>query len=95
MLLRMKEQNNLYEIVDIEGMTSRRIKNIRKLYGLSQVSFSDLVCVEYNTFRSWEGGYRYPSSPGIAILLIAEHCPKTFLKNRSKIIDKIKKKYRK
>ena len=77
------------ELLKLEIMTPKRIKAIRRIYGLTQVAFSDLLRVKFNTYRSWEGGYKYPSSPSCALLYIAENNPKTFLENRKSIINKI------
>lgn len=52
-----------------------------------------MIIFKNNTYRSWEGGYRFPSSPGLAILLIAENYPEVFLKNRDDIFKKITKLY--
>lgn len=72
-------------------MTSCRIKAIRKSFGLTQVSFSNFIMVGYETYRSWEEGRRFPSSPGYAILVIAEKFPEVFTKNRQDIIKELKK----
>ena len=71
-------------------MTPTRIKAIRKSYQMTQVNFSDLIMVNYETYRSWEEGRRFPSSPGYAILSIAEKYPKIFMQNRLELINKIK-----
>ena len=68
-----------------EKMPPKRIKDIRKIFGLTQVKFSELIGVNYDTLRSWEGGYRFPSSPGYALLLIAERSPEAFLKSRDRV----------
>jgi DNA-binding transcriptional regulator YiaG len=81
------------DLLKLEIMTPKRIKAIRKLYGLTQVAFSDLLRVKYNTYRSWEGGYKYPSSPACALLYVAEKCPKTFLENKDSIISLVNKNY--
>ena len=70
-------------------LTAQRIKDIRKSYGLSQTKFSDLIMVKFETYRKWEYDYYQPSSPGKAILLIAEKHPDIFLKYRAQIIKKI------
>jgi DNA-binding transcriptional regulator YiaG len=71
-------------------MTLDRIKAIRKLYGATQSSFAELIMVNYETYRKWEQGKRFPSSPGYAILCIAESYPKVFLKNWRKIGEQVK-----
>ena len=72
-----------------KDMTPERIREIRRLYKVTQKSFADLITVNYETYRSWEEGRRYCSSPGYAILTIAESYPDIFLKNRNKILEKI------
>jgi len=79
----------------LEGidMSPKRIRAIRALYGLRRQPFADLIKVKFNTYRSWEDGYRFPSSPGLAILLVAEKNPDVFLKNKDEIIKEINKIY--
>ena len=72
-------------------MPPKRIKAIRESYKMTQVNFSDLIMVNYETYRSWEEARRFPSSPGAAILFIAEKHPKIFLDNRKEILNKLKK----
>lgn len=67
-------------------LTPNRIRSIRKYFKLTQVAFSDFLMVGYETYRSWEEGRRYPSSPGYTILMIAEKYPDVFVKNREEII---------
>lgn len=74
---------------DTRNMRPERIRKIRGFYKVTQKSFADLIMVNYETYRSWEEGRRYCSSPGYAILSIAEQYPNIFLKHRSKIISKI------
>ena len=83
----MLKQNKrpLFLNENIKIMTPSKIKEIRKQYGVTQVAFADLIEVKFETYRSWEEGRRYPSSPGYAILCIAERHPQIILKNRNKI----------
>ena len=74
-------------------LSSTEIKLIRQSFGMTQVDFSDLLGVKYNAYRSWEGGYRYPSSPALALLHVARKYPKVFLKNREELIKFIKKNF--
>ncbi|MDF2964730.1 MAG: transcriptional regulator [Rickettsiaceae bacterium] len=78
-----------------EKMTPQRIKDIRKSFGLTQVRFSELLGLNYDTLRSWEGGYRYPSSPGYALLLIAEKSPQAIIKYREHILSYVKSNFSK
>jgi DNA-binding transcriptional regulator YiaG len=70
-------------------MNPTGIKQIRQRYGMTQVKFAALLSLSYDTLRSWEGGYRFPSSPGYALLLIAEKSPETFVKNRKQILKTV------
>ncbi|WPY01892.1 XRE-type DNA-binding domain protein (plasmid) [Candidatus Trichorickettsia mobilis] len=72
-------------------MTPDRIKAIRKSFNLTQVAFSNFIMVGYETYRSWEEGRRFPSSPGYAVLVIAEQSPEAFIKNRKDVIKDLKK----
>src|SRR5690349_3751951 len=73
-----------------ELMTPERIKRIRKYFKLTQLAFSDFIMINYETYKSWEVGRRIPSSPGYAILVIAEKYPEIFIQNRSNIINELK-----
>jgi DNA-binding transcriptional regulator YiaG len=77
--------------VNKSEMTPDRIKAIRKSFNLTQISFSNFIMVGYETYRSWEEGRRFPSSPGYAILVIAEKFPEVFIKNRTDVIKELKK----
>ena len=87
--LSAKDLSNIGE----ELITPQIIKNIRKNYNLTQDAFSDLLGVKYNTYRSWEGGYKNPSSPAIALLQIAKKFPKIFLQNRKEILNFVRNNY--
>lgn len=75
-----------------EQMDPARIKSIRKYFRLTQLAFSDFIMVNYETYKSWEIGRRKPSSPGYAILTIAEKHPEVFSKHRQNIIQDINNK---
>jgi DNA-binding transcriptional regulator YiaG len=81
------------EIFALNTMTPHRVKSIRLSFGLTQVEFADLLNIKYNTLRSWEGGYKRPSSPGCALLQFAEEYPDIFIENREKIIKEINNRY--
>jgi DNA-binding transcriptional regulator YiaG len=72
-----------------ERMEPLRIKSIRKFYKLTQLAFSDFIMINYETYKSWELGRREPSTPGYAILTIAEKYPEIFLEHRKKILNDI------
>jgi len=73
-----------------QKMTPKRIKDIRKIYGLTQVAFADYIGISYDTYRGWEIGHRNPSGPATALLYIAETQPEAFKKNRKIILENIK-----
>ncbi len=81
--------SNLYP----ERLSSDEIKSIRKSFGVTQTNFADLLGVKYNTYRSWEGGYKSPSSPALALLHIARKYPKVFIKSREELIKFVKSHY--
>lgn len=75
----------------LNGMTAERIKSIRKAYSLTQLAFADLLGVKFETYASWEKGRRFLSSPGCAVLAIAEKYPNVFLKKRKDIVKRLKR----
>ena len=77
-----------------KNLNPSRIKAIRKKYGMTQAAFADLLGVIYKTYCSWELGVRKPSSPGYALLQIAEQHPKVFLNKRKEIIEGVMKYFR-
>lgn len=78
----MKKNFRLDQLLSIDfnqsDLTPKRIKDIRKIYKATQAAFADLIMVNYETYRSWEEGRRFPSSPGCSILSIAEQYPDIF-----------------
>ena len=64
----MKRNFNLDKLLSFDfnqsDLTPKRIKDIRKIYKVTQVAFAELIMVSYETYRSWEEGRRVPSSPG-------------------------------
>jgi DNA-binding transcriptional regulator YiaG len=78
-----------YDIYAQRNMTPKRIKAIRRSYALTQVKFSELLGINYETLRKWEKGERYPSSPGCALLVIAEASPEEFIRNKAKFLKEI------
>ena len=87
----IKELLKKYNTSNHLNLSAQRIKDIRKAYGLSQTKFSNLIMVKFETYRKWEYNYYPPSSPGKAILLIAEQYPDIFLKYRAQILKEISK----
>ena len=78
-------------LLRLAPMPSQKIKSIRTKYNMTQMRFSELMGVKFETYRSWEKGVRSPSSPGYALLNIADKHPEIFLENRKEIISGIMK----
>lgn len=70
-------------------LSPKEIREVRKLYRLTQVNFAKLLHISYHTYKNWEIGHRLPSSPAMALLYIARNYPEVFLKNREKILSEI------
>lgn len=67
-------------------MSPERIKQIRVLYRSTQVEFAELLGVSYHTYKNWEIGHRFPSSPAAALLYVAENNPRVFLTKREECL---------
>lgn len=52
------------------------VRAIRGNIGLSQIDFSQLVCISVKTLRNWEQGRRSPQGPALALLTILKNDPK-------------------
>ena len=61
----------------------------KKVYGMTQVEFSELLGVISSTYISWEQGRYVPSSPSQALLHIATYHKEVFLKNRAQLLEKV------
>jgi putative transcriptional regulator len=57
-----------------------QVKEIRKLTGLSQAKFAQLVDVKLGTLRNWEQGRREPTGPAQALMRVIRHDPQAVLK---------------
>jgi putative transcriptional regulator len=75
------------EIVRSERVPARettidavQVKEIRKLTGLSQAKFAQLVDVKLGTLRNWEQGRREPTGPAQALMRVIRHDPQAVLK---------------
>jgi len=65
-------------------MTPARIKSIRRIYNLTQVTFAQVLNVSFHTYKNWEIGHRHPCTAAVALLMLAEKNPKLFLKKQLK-----------
>lgn len=85
--------NNLdYSLFMLKGVINKRkIKEIRKKYGMTQADFADLIEVPHSTYTSWERGVRNPSSPACSLLQIVDKYPSVFLESRREIIEGVMK----
>ena len=70
-------------------LSPKEIREVRKLYQLTQVNFAKLLHISYHTYKNWEIGHRVPSSPAMALLYIARDHQELFLKERDKILSEI------
>jgi|GEM_PF-4435115 len=71
------------ELLDqAKEMSPKRSKSIRASYGLTQVAFSILLDISYDTYRNWEIGHRNPCTSAVSLLTLAEQNPKVFLKQQ-------------
>lgn len=57
-----------------------QVKEIRKLTGLSQAKFAQLVDVRLGTLRNWEQGRREPTGPAKALMRVIRHDPQAVVK---------------
>lgn len=57
-----------------------QVREIRKLTGLSQAKFAQLVDVRLGTLRNWEQGRREPTGPAQALMRVIRHDPQAVLK---------------
>lgn len=57
-----------------------QVKEIRKLTGLSQAKFAQLVDVRLGTLRNWEQGRREPTGPAQALMRVIRHDPQAVIK---------------
>jgi DNA-binding transcriptional regulator YiaG len=51
------------------------VRSVRRLTGLSQAKFSELLGIELSTLRNWEQGRRAPTGPGRALLRAIRNDP--------------------
>ncbi|KRG71607.1 NadS family protein [Pseudoxanthomonas dokdonensis] len=56
------------------------VRAIRKLTGLSQQKFANIIHVEVSTLRNWEQGRRDPTGPARALLRVIKNNPKEALR---------------
>jgi putative transcriptional regulator len=56
------------------------VKAIRRLTGLSQAKFAELLAIELSTLRNWEQGRRHPTGPARALLRAIHNDPVAVLK---------------
>ena len=78
----VESMNQMSEIIEGSRAPSREfivdgshVKNIRKLTGLTQAKFCQLIDVNVGTLRNWEQGRREPTGPAKALLRAIENDP--------------------
>lgn len=75
--------NQIYEELKQTGksLTPQEIKDIRRSYRLTQSGFAGLLGISFGTYKNWEIGHRTPTSPAVALLIVARDYPEVFKKN--------------
>ena len=56
-----------------------KVKEIRAKLGLTQLQFSEMLCISLATLRNWEQGRTYPEGAAIALLRVADSKPQAVL----------------
>jgi len=56
------------------------VRSIRRLTGLSQAKFAELLDIELSTLRNWEQGRRQPTGPARALLRAIRNNPVAVIK---------------
>lgn len=51
------------------------VQSIRRMTGLSQAKFAELLGIELSTLRNWEQGRRHPTGPAQALLRAIRNNP--------------------
>jgi putative transcriptional regulator len=51
------------------------VRSVRRLTGLSQAKFAELLGIELSTLRNWEQGRREPTGPAQALLRAIRNDP--------------------
>ena len=86
------ELYELYKKIErsTEWLKPLELKRTRKkLYGMKQAEFASLLGVKYHTYKTWEQGRYYPSSPARALLHMAINYKDIFLENRAQLLKKV------
>jgi len=65
---------------DLEPITPKEIKSIRREYNLSQASFAKMLRISVRTLQNYEIGHRIPGSAASALFRFAKENPKVFHK---------------
>jgi DNA-binding transcriptional regulator YiaG len=61
----------------------------KKLYGMTQAEFADLLGISYKTYINWEQGRFKPCTPSQALLHMATCHKDIFLKDRELFLKKL------
>jgi putative transcriptional regulator len=56
------------------------VRFVRRLTGLSQANFAELIGIELSTLRNWEQGRRQPTGPARALLRAIRNNPVEVIK---------------
>jgi putative transcriptional regulator len=63
-----------------EGTDDIDVRAVRRLTGLSQAKFAELLGIELSTLRNWEQGRRAPTGPARALLRAIRNSPVEVIK---------------
>jgi len=81
-VLRRKRRERVARLFGVSRSSSRAAtsdtvdaKAIRRLTGLSQAKFAELLGIELSTLRNWEQGRRQPTGPARALLRAIQNEP--------------------
>jgi putative transcriptional regulator len=80
--LRRKRRERVARMLGVNRPTSGAtrpeasdVRSVRRLTGLSQAKFAELLGIELSTLRNWEQGRREPTGPAQALLRAIRNDP--------------------
>ena len=83
--LRRKRRQRVARLLGLPGHavappSNVDVQSIRRLTGLSQPKFAELLGIEIGTLRNWEQGRRQPTGPSQALLRAIRNDPVAVIK---------------
>lgn len=84
-VLRRRRRQRVARLLGLQGQavapsSSIDVQSIRRLTGLSQSKFAELLGIEIGTLRNWEQGRRQPTGPSQALLRAIRNDPVAVIK---------------